>query len=120
MVVELCEEKKAITVFSELQSQTFYSAGETSAGVNSYTTSKMMVNQPTRVILRCQGTSEDPKLVRLPKTIQELLDMGSMKFGCYCTKVVSAQGAEIDEIEPIRDGDQLSLVCDGKNNVSQS
>lgn len=84
-------------------------AGE-SVDVNSF--SNMAGNQAARVILRCPGKSEATKLVLLPKTMQELLELGGKKFECQCTKVVSAEGAEIDEIELIRDGDQLSLICD--------
>ncbi|KNA19903.1 hypothetical protein SOVF_056790 [Spinacia oleracea] len=86
--------------------------GETSAGVNSYTRSVPMGNQSARVILRCLGKSEASKLVRLPDTIQELVEIGNMKFGCHCTKLVSAHGAEIDEIELVRDGDHLTLMSD--------
>ncbi|XP_021767780.1 potassium channel AKT1-like isoform X4 [Chenopodium quinoa] len=73
--------------------------------------SSMLGNQVARVILRCPEKSETTKLVMLPKTLQELLETGSKKFGCHCTKVVTLEGAEIDEIDLIRDGDQLSLIC---------
>ncbi|KNA06432.1 hypothetical protein SOVF_181220 [Spinacia oleracea] len=73
--------------------------------------SNILGNQTSRVILRCPEKSGTTKLVMLPKTLQELLEIGSKKFGCHCTKVVTADGAEIDEIDLIRDGDQLSLLC---------
>ncbi|XP_021758137.1 potassium channel AKT1-like isoform X2 [Chenopodium quinoa] len=72
-------------------------------------------SQPARVILRCPGTGDATKLVILPETIQELLDFGIKKFGRHCTKVTTLDGAEIDEIELIRDGDQLCLVCEEIN-----
>ncbi|XP_021738013.1 potassium channel AKT1-like [Chenopodium quinoa] len=92
--------------------------GETSTSINNFTSTTTLRNPSARVILKCPGKSETSKLVRLPETIQELLEIGSTKFGCHCTKLVSALGAEIDEIELIRDGDHLNLVCDDKTNVS--
>lgn len=83
-------------------------AGE-SVDVNSF--ANVTENPAARVILKCPGKSEATKLVLLPKTMQELLELGGKKFECHCTKVVSVEGAEIDEIELIRDGDQLSLIC---------
>ncbi|KAL2897783.1 Potassium channel AKT1 [Bienertia sinuspersici] len=86
--------------------------GETSTGVSSLTNSTSVTPmQSKRIILSCPAKSEVSKLVRLPETIQQLLEIGGKRFGCYCTKIVSLQGAEVDEIECIRDGDQLSLVC---------
>uniref|UniRef100_A0A803MJU9 Potassium channel n=1 Tax=Chenopodium quinoa TaxID=63459 RepID=A0A803MJU9_CHEQI len=90
--------------------------GETSALVDkSVRTGK----QPARITLRCPEKSEVVKLVMLPDTIEELLEIGSKKFGCYCTKLLSIQGADIDKIDFIRAGDQVSLVCDNKSNVIQ-
>ncbi|KAK9682617.1 hypothetical protein RND81_10G085700 [Saponaria officinalis] len=76
-------------------------------------------NQISRVILRCPGKSDARKLVRLPDTIRELLEIGSKKFGCHCIKVQTVDGAEIDEIELIRDGDHLVLIHDDKNKSPQ-
>lgn len=66
----------------------------------------------TRVTVSCPGKSEASKLVKLPNTIEELLAIGSEKLGCRCIKVVSLQGAEINDIQLIRDGDKLSLLCE--------
>ncbi|KAK9741805.1 hypothetical protein RND81_03G129700 [Saponaria officinalis] len=74
--------------------------------------SPVFKNQPARVSLRCPGKGEAAKLVILPDTLQELLELGCKKFGCRCIKIVTLDGAEIDEIELIRDGDQLCLVYD--------
>lgn len=91
----------------------------TEGGSSSY--SPFFGNQPARVILRCPGKGETTKLVSLPETIQELLETGAKKFGRRFTKVVTSDGAEIDEIELIRDGDQLCLICeDDDNNVPES
>ncbi|XP_058105154.1 potassium channel AKT1-like [Magnolia sinica] len=52
------------------------------------------------------------KLMLLPESFQELLDIGAKKFGLVPTKVLTKDGAEIDDIELIRDGDHLILVGD--------
>ncbi|KAF5726227.1 potassium channel AKT1-like [Tripterygium wilfordii] len=66
-----------------------------------------------RVILTCPEKDEAArKLVLLPKSIQELLDIGAKKFGVTPTKILSKVGAEIDDIELIRDGDELVLLGD--------
>ncbi|KAL9247847.1 hypothetical protein vseg_021232 [Gypsophila vaccaria] len=83
---------------------------DATADVSGFLDSPTFVNQPARVILRCPGKGEAAKLVRLPDTIQELLEVGCKKFGCHCTKLVTTDGAEIDEIELVRDGDQLCLI----------
>lgn len=51
------------------------------------------------------------KLIILPDSIEELLQIAGQKFGGYNpTKVVSAGNAEIDDISVIRDGDHLFLL----------
>ncbi|KAH9605268.1 hypothetical protein KSS87_020774 [Heliosperma pusillum] len=89
--------------------------GETTAEEDGMTESKGHENQSMRVTLRCPSISEARKLVRLPDTIQELLQLGSQKFGCHCIQVLTTDGAEIDDIGLIRDGDHLCLVHDDKN-----
>lgn len=67
---------------------------------------------PLRVSIS-RGTSEEAgKLVLLPGSLQELLRIGAVKFGFMPTKVLSKDGAEIDNIELIRDEDHLILVSD--------
>lgn len=92
---------------------------EPQTDVGSFSNSMFSGNQPARVILRCPGTGEATKLVFLPETIEELLEIGTKKFGRRTTKVVTSDGAEIDEIELIRDGDQLCLICE-KDNMPES
>ncbi|PSS13819.1 Potassium channel like [Actinidia chinensis var. chinensis] len=66
---------------------------------------------PARVTLSCPEKGDDKgKLVLLPNTFQELLDIGAKKFGFLPTKVITKEGAEIDDIELIRDGDHITLV----------
>ncbi|XP_058101102.1 potassium channel KAT3-like isoform X3 [Magnolia sinica] len=51
------------------------------------------------------------KLILLPDSIEELLRIGGQKFaGSHPTKVVSAENAEIEDIDVIRDGDHLFLL----------
>ncbi|KAJ0985653.1 hypothetical protein J5N97_004009 [Dioscorea zingiberensis] len=68
---------------------------------------------PNRVIVSCPERSDiADKLVLLPGSLKELLQVGAMKFGFLPTKVLTREGAEIDDINVIRDGDQLVLVSD--------
>lgn len=70
-------------------------------------------NSPARVAINCLVKGEAAvKLVHLPDTIQELLSVGTRKFGYNFSKVLTKEGAEIDDIELIRDGDSLILVAD--------
>lgn len=70
-----------------------------------------MGNQIARVTIRCPEKNEvSPKLIRLPESFQELLDVVSQKFGFSPTKVLTKDGALIEDIELIRDGDHLILV----------
>ncbi|KAG6424102.1 hypothetical protein SASPL_114514 [Salvia splendens] len=55
------------------------------------------------------------KLVLLPQSFQELLEIGEKKYGFIPAKILSKDGAAIDDIQLIRDGDQLVLVSDGRN-----
>ncbi|KAI5393842.1 hypothetical protein KIW84_060808 [Lathyrus oleraceus] len=66
---------------------------------------------PTRVMISCQGKSEYPKrLVFLPKSLQELLHIGAEKFNYSPTKILTEDGAEVEDICLIREGDHLTLV----------
>ena len=56
------------------------------------------------------------KLVPLPESLSELLDIGAKKFGFSASKVLTKEGAEIDDIELVRDGDHLVLVGNGGKN----
>ncbi|KAL1563307.1 RAC-alpha serine/threonine-protein kinase [Salvia divinorum] len=54
-------------------------------------------------------------LVLLPQSFQELLEIGAKKYGFIPAKILSKDGAAIDDIQLIRDGDQLVLVSDDRN-----
>lgn len=53
------------------------------------------------------------KLVLLPGTLQELLDIGSKKYGFSPTKILTHDGVEVEDTEVIRDGDHLIFASDG-------
>ncbi|XP_048133152.1 potassium channel AKT1-like isoform X3 [Rhodamnia argentea] len=77
-------------------------------------------NPPARVTLSCREKGElESKLVLLPESIQELLHIGGRKFGLNFMKVLSKDGAEIEDIELIRDGDFLILVAEDRDDNSQ-
>ncbi|KAK6945052.1 KHA domain [Dillenia turbinata] len=66
-----------------------------------------------RVTICCPEKGEvTGKLVLLPTTFDELLGIGVQKFGIVPSKVLSREGAEIDDIVLIRDGDHLIFVSD--------
>lgn len=72
-----------------------------------------------RVTIGCPEKGEVAgKLVLLPSTFQELLDIGEKKFGISPAKVLNKGGAEVEDIEVIRDGDHLVFVGDGGQNTS--
>nr|CAZ64538.1 inward rectifying shaker-like K+ channel [Vitis vinifera] len=69
---------------------------------------------PARVRISCPEKGDRAgKLMLLPESFQELLEIGAKKFGISHAKVQTEDGAEIDAIELIRDGDHLVFVSDG-------
>ncbi|XP_030963543.1 potassium channel AKT1-like [Quercus lobata] len=68
-------------------------------------------SKAARVTISCPEKEQaSGKLVLLPGSFQELLDIAAKKFGILPSKVLSKEGAEIDDIEAIRDGDHLIFV----------
>lgn len=66
---------------------------------------------PIRSTISCpEKRDSTSKLVLLPKSIEELLSIGNKKFGFQADKIVTKDGAEIDDVKIIRDGDHLLLV----------
>ena len=77
-----------------------------------------MSSYSARVTISCPEKGEvAKKLVLLPKSIQELLNVGAQKFEFCPTKILTKEGAEIDDIELIRDGDHLVLVSDAASEI---
>uniref|UniRef100_A0A8I6XF23 Potassium channel n=1 Tax=Hordeum vulgare subsp. vulgare TaxID=112509 RepID=A0A8I6XF23_HORVV len=71
-------------------------------------------NSHVRVTISCpeQGRSERRLLVFVPETMLQLLELGGNRFGFAATRVVTSDGAEIDDVRLVRDGDHLLLVSD--------
>ncbi|XP_028091138.1 potassium channel AKT1-like [Camellia sinensis] len=70
---------------------------------------------PIRVTVSCLEKGDvKGKLVLLPQSFQELLEIGAKKFCLLASKVLTKDGAEIDDIELIRDGDHLVFVSAGE------
>lgn len=68
---------------------------------------------PPRVTISCPEKGQvSGKLVLLPKSLQELLSIASTKFGFTPSKILSKEGAEIDDVGLIRDDDHLFIVSD--------
>ncbi|GAU41994.1 hypothetical protein TSUD_307000 [Trifolium subterraneum] len=65
-----------------------------------------------RVTLSCPEIGEHGKLIFLPKSLEELLDIGAKMFDFSPTKILTKEGAEIDDIDLIRDGDHLIIAND--------
>ncbi|XP_010249975.1 PREDICTED: potassium channel AKT1-like [Nelumbo nucifera] len=75
--------------------------------------SKSCGNYPARVTITCPEKGlVTGKLLLLPQSIEELLAICSQKFGFSPSKVLSKEGAEIDDIQLIRDGDHLIIASD--------
>ncbi|KAK4768960.1 hypothetical protein SAY86_027110 [Trapa natans] len=73
-----------------------------------------------RVTISCPGKGETGgKLVLLPRSLQELLQIGSSKFGCEFTKITTIEGAEVEDIDLIRDGDHLVLIAKDPSNAEE-
>lgn len=49
------------------------------------------------------------KLVLLPDSLQELMKIAEAKFGKAARKVLTVDGAEVDDVAVLRDGDHLVL-----------
>ncbi|KAL1289480.1 hypothetical protein AAHE18_20G062200 [Arachis hypogaea] len=71
---------------------------------------------PTRVVVSFPEKGEaGGKLMLLPGSFQELLDIGAEKFGVRPAKVLCKDGFEIEDIEVIRDGDHLVFESAAQN-----
>ncbi|KAF4367025.1 hypothetical protein G4B88_016737 [Cannabis sativa] len=78
--------------------------------------SNMMSQYRARVTISCPERGEvGGKLVFLPESLSELMDIGAKKFGLCPTKVFTKEGAEIEDIELVRDGDHLVLLGNNVN-----
>nr|AAL25648.1 inward-rectifying K+ channel [Eucalyptus camaldulensis] len=73
---------------------------------------KPFVARPAiRVVVSCPEVGDvEGKLMLLPENFQELLEMARKKFGLTLLKVLTKNGAEIDDVAVIRDGDHLVFL----------
>ena len=49
-------------------------------------------------------------LVLLPRSFEELKKIGVEKYGASFVRVLSEEGAEIDDIRVVRDGDRVNFA----------
>ncbi|KAF0920068.1 hypothetical protein E2562_032758 [Oryza meyeriana var. granulata] len=96
---------------SQAQRETDHPLSRGLAATGSPTTSGR--NSIIRVTISCPEKGNNAgKLVLLPQTLDMLLELGAKKFDFAPTRVLTVEGAEVDEVELIRDGDRLVLVSD--------
>lgn len=61
-----------------------------------------------RVTISCPEKGDVAgKVVFLPQRFEELVEMGARKYGASPVRVMSIEGADIDDIELVRDGDHV-------------
>ncbi|CAM8931285.1 unnamed protein product [Rhodiola kirilowii] len=71
-------------------------------------TTKDAQKPPPRVIVSCPEKGDSTgKLVLLPSSFEQLLEVGFKIYEFMPTKVLTLDNAEVDDIEVIRDGDRL-------------
>ncbi|KAL6899693.1 hypothetical protein ACP4OV_006351 [Aristida adscensionis] len=64
---------------------------------------------PARVVIHDRSGNAAGKLVCLPGSLQELLRVAEKKLGKAVTTVLSVDGAEVEDIDVVRDGDHLFM-----------
>ncbi|GFP92656.1 potassium channel akt1 [Phtheirospermum japonicum] len=84
------------------------------SSVNDKVTSAVAVGTcAARVKISCPEKGDCAgKLVLLPDSIEKLVEIGVKRYGFSRAKTTSADGAEIDGIEVIRDGDHIVFTSD--------
>ncbi|KAK6158815.1 hypothetical protein DH2020_006129 [Rehmannia glutinosa] len=74
-----------------------------------------------RVTVSCPERGDTAgKLVLLPGSLRELMDLGYQKFGFRPTKIVTKSGYLVEDFAVIRDGDHLILASEGESEISAS
>lgn len=78
-------------------------------------------NIHSRVTIICPEKSEiAAKVVLLPCNFKDLVEIGANRFGITVARILSKDGAEIDDLDVIRDGDHLIFVSSRKISKSSS
>ncbi|KAK4257354.1 hypothetical protein QN277_006952 [Acacia crassicarpa] len=68
-----------------------------------------------RVTISCPEKSDIAgKIVLLPGSFKDLLEIGANRYGINASRILSKDGAEIDDLDVIRDGDLLLFVSSEK------
>ncbi|GAA0157141.1 hypothetical protein LIER_14470 [Lithospermum erythrorhizon] len=92
------------------------SAGVLSSPQDQSSTVPTTKNYVARVTISWPEKSDSAgKLVIVPGSFQELFEIGSKKYGSFPAKVLIKEGAEVDSIELIRDGDYLVFSSNGES-----
>lgn len=66
-----------------------------------------------RVTISCPETGDATgKLVLLPGSLPELLNLGYQNFGIQPTKILTKDGFLIEDLSVIRDGDHLVMATE--------
>ncbi|TVU41681.1 hypothetical protein EJB05_15224, partial [Eragrostis curvula] len=66
-----------------------------------------------RVVMSCpERGSGARKLVLMPETVRQLVELGGSVFGFAPSRAVMADGAEVDDASLVRDGDHILIVSD--------
>ncbi|CAI0444455.1 unnamed protein product [Linum tenue] len=66
---------------------------------------------PARVTISCPEKGDvSGKLVLLPKSVEEILEIGGKKYGFSPSKILNKEGAEIEDVDLIRDGDHIIVA----------
>ncbi|XP_031102041.1 potassium channel KAT3-like [Ipomoea triloba] len=90
--------------------------GESKEGQNQQENSKLTRTFPTRVIIHGHHPHDElkeehrGKLVHLPESIQELFSIAEKRIGKRGTKVLMANGSEVEDIGALRENDHL-YIC---------
>lgn len=88
----------------------FFSGDEGGASTTIGATSEGVgVVYPARVTISGEASSSG-KVIKLPNSLEELIEIGEKKLGFVATKILTREGAQIDDIRLIRDGDSLLLL----------
>ncbi|KAK1399981.1 Potassium channel [Heracleum sosnowskyi] len=81
--------------------------------VNQNRSESKFAQSPARITVSCPQKGDIAgKLVLLPQSFQQLLEISMKKYGFMPTRVLIKDGAEIDEIELVRDGDHIVFAGD--------
>ncbi|WCJ29707.1 Potassium channel AKT1 [Euphorbia peplus] len=95
------------------EKELLFPVSPTAVGVDTYGA------RPARVVISCPEKGDTAgKLILLPKSLEELIEIGGKKYGLSHGKVVSKERADIEDIEVIRDGDHILFVNDETKEIN--